>query len=680
MKNIARWIWYPADFEIIHANKLMTSRYERDIPIPPFWKMDDCYHNVKFIRKFHLNSQNTISIKAEGQMNILLNDQYVYNIKDELVLNPGKYEMVISVYNAHGLPCIYVSGNEIISDENWLVTCNDHAYKKAASSNLVTEDSTPNNLKFPQKELKPKLINYNGYKVYDFGLEILAYVKLKGIKGNGDLTICYGESLPEAVDFEHAETIDVINIDLKENYTTSILKAFRYLTLDSKFDVTEVTALYEYLPVNKSYFKSSNELLNKIYDVALHTLHLNTKEFMIDGIKRDRWLWSGDAYQSYLMNYYSFFDKAVVQRTILALFGKLPVKTHINHIMDYSFYWIMSFYDYYLYTGDLTFIVDNFDKITALIEFCLSRRNEAGFMEGLPEDWVFVDWADLDNRGEVCFEQLLLFNSLKICVKLGKLINQADLVEKYGKIAQDLEAKIEKFWHKDLNAYIYAYKNGVPDNVVTKHANMIALLFDLCTDSRKQLIKDHVLLNDSITKITTPYMRFYELAALCEVGELEYVFDEIIEYWGGMLEASATSFWETYNPDEIGNEKYGMYGRKYGKSLCHAWGASPLYLLGRYFIGLKPTKPGYQEFVAQPKLVKMSWFETKVPLNEGYLHMYYSEDKMKIFSSNASGKIILQGNFEIEGAKSFCQNNETIIPIDSNKEYCLKIVRIEEDR
>jgi len=26
-----------------------------------------------------------------------------------------------------------------------------------------------------------------------------------------------------------------------------------------------------------------------------------------------------------------------------------------------------------------------------------------------------------------------------------------------------------------------------------------------------------------------------------------------------------------------------MYGRKYGKSLCHAWGAAPLYLLGRYY-------------------------------------------------------------------------------------------------
>jgi hypothetical protein len=29
-----------------------------------------------------------------------------------------------------------------------------------------------------------------------------------------------------------------------------------------------------------------------------------------------------------------------------------------------------------------------------------------------------------------------------------------------------------------------------------------------------------------------------------------------------------------------------MYGRPFGKSLCHAWGASPIYLLGKYYLGV----------------------------------------------------------------------------------------------
>jgi hypothetical protein len=57
--------------------------------------------------------------------------------------------------------------------------------------------------------------------------------------------------------------------------------------------------LYEYAPVTeRGSFKCSDNLVNKIYDVAKYTFHLNTREFFIDGIKRDRWIWSGDAYQS----------------------------------------------------------------------------------------------------------------------------------------------------------------------------------------------------------------------------------------------------------------------------------------------------------------------------------------------------------------------------------------------
>ena len=45
-------------------------------------------------------------------------------------------------------------------------------------------------------------------------------------------------------------------------------------------------------------------------------------------------------------------------------------------------------------------------------------------------------------------------------------------------------------------------------------------------------------------------MRFYELEALCALGEQESVMKEMKAYWGGMLKEGATSFWEKYNPEE----------------------------------------------------------------------------------------------------------------------------------
>ncbi len=48
---------------------------------------------------------------------------------------------------------------------------------------------------------------------------------------------------------------------------------------------------------------------------------------------------------------------------------------------------------------------------------------------------------------------------------------------------------------------------------------MFSVFFDYLNADKQQAIKQSVLLNDEILKITTPYMRFYELEALCALGE-----------------------------------------------------------------------------------------------------------------------------------------------------------------
>lgn len=64
---------------------------------------------------------------------------------------------------------------------------------------------------------------------------------------------------------------------------------------------------------------------------------------------------------------------------------------------------------------------------------------------------------------------------------------------------------------------------------------MFAVLYDFVDGERRQDILHHVLLNDSVMSITTPYMRFYELEALCALGEHDRVLKEMRSYWGGML-------------------------------------------------------------------------------------------------------------------------------------------------
>ena len=199
--------------------------------------------------------------------------------------------------------------------------------------------------------------------------------------------------------------------------------AFRYLFVSD--EKVEVKAEYEYLPLEyKGSFHCSEEIINKVWDVAAYTFHLNSREFFLDGIKRDRWVWSADAYQSLFVNRYLFFDKEIEKRTLIALGGKQPFKVHINTIMDYSFFWIISLYEYYKTYGDKDFLEQIQDQMKAVMDFCLERRDEDGFMRGKPGDWVFIDWAPMDKTGALCGEQILFAKAMEcyaaICAVIGR--------------------------------------------------------------------------------------------------------------------------------------------------------------------------------------------------------------------------------------------------------------------
>ena len=148
--------------------------------------------------------------------------------------------------------------------------------------------------------------------------------------------------------------------------------------------------------------------------------------------------------------------------------------------------------------------------------------------------------------------------------------------------------------------------------------------------------------NDAVAPITTPYFKYYELDALAEMGELEEVYRRILEYWGGMLDMGAVTFWEEFDPSQTGTEKYAMYGDPYGKSLCHAWAASPVYLLSRYFAGLYPTKPGYQEFGVRPEGIRiLEEFSFVLPVRSGSVRISWKKPCLSIFTDMPGGKLIL---------------------------------------
>jgi hypothetical protein len=662
MAQQATWIWYPGDFEIWLGNQMQNRRTERGTFFPPFWKVDNHYALMDFHKVFNLTAPEEVTLAVEGEYNVKIDGKAFEGAPKRITVPAGKHKINIKVFNQGSVPAVFVKGNSIVSDSSWLVTFEDKewidetgkasdqsgtTWLNAGYWNFNDAAARPSLFKLPVVPKTAVAVTKNGQSMLaDFGRETFGFVKLHGIKGKGKVSVYYGESKEEALSIANCEALDRVEADLpaKTDSVMKLSKAFRYVNVqcDAGVTVDSVSMLYEYADLKeKGGFRCSDDEVNKIYDVAKYTFHLNTREFFIDGIKRDRWVWSGDAYQSYLMNYYLWFDNATVSRTLLELRGKDPVTAHINTIMDYTFYWFLGIYDYYLYTGDKTFIKQFYPRMQGLMEYCLGRRNKDGLMTGLAGDWIFIDWAEgLSKKGEVSFEQLLLCRSLETMALCAGIANDNAGGDRYKQLSGELKTKFfTYYWSDAKQALVHSRINGAQTDNVTRYSNMFAIFFNYFNETQKQAVKKSVLLNDNIQKITTPYMRFYELEALCAMGEQDYVLKEMKDYWGGMLKLGATTFWEEYNPAKKGAEHYSMYGREFGKSLCHAWGASPIYLLGKYYLGVQPTAPGYEQYSIQPQLGGLQWMEGKVPTPNGAIDVYCSTKQIKITSPTGTGTL-----------------------------------------
>lgn len=690
------WIWFPGDMDLWTGNRVNNLRTENGGMWPAFWRADSHWQNVEFSKSFDLAQDEEVEIAAEGQYSIKLDKWFVFGMPTKLTIPKGKHQLRISVSNLLSPPTLWVNGATIKSDETWNVSNfaiserPDTWYDMNGKPMFNTINKRPSQYKLPISPMPPHREEHKGKELFvDFGRESMGYLRLNGVSGNGMVKIWYGESPDEARDKKWAYLQDRVLFssdsitDMQsmtkgqrtKDYKLVGSRAMRYALVEWEdgMSINSVNLMSEMKDLGDKYrgsFTCNDTLLNKIWNVSAYTLHLTDREVMIEGIKRDRWMWSGDAIQSYLMNYYAFMDAPVVKRTIWAMRGKDPVQQHINTILDYTFYWFNSVYDYYLYTGDKDFVSRIYPRMQTLMSFVENRLDSIGMVEGKQGDWVFVDWSPgaMSKNGELSFEQMVFLRSLDAMSLCADIVGNKNDQQKYEKMAENLKSKlIPMFWNEKKKAFVHTVEKGKQSEEVTRYANMFAVLYDLVDKQRGKDILHHVLLNDSVMSITTPYMRFYELEALCALGEHHRVLKEMRAYWGGMLKEGATSFWETYDPKESYPQRLGMYGHPYGKSLCHAWGASPIYLLGKYYLGVRPTQPGYTEWEAKPHLGDLKWIKGDVPTPKGNIHIDMTR-KQIIIKSEGCGNGILK----LKSAKRPKTTNGAIESL-GNGEYQLRI-------
>ncbi len=633
------WIWKYGDFEIYHSMLLHSRRVEREVVYPPYWRVDAPTPKVIFSREFE-GEGGYIKVKANGNGYVKIGNRLL-SLNQKHEIGAGKKTINVCIIKDGGLPSIFVESDVIPSGKGWYCKENNHTEKVPVGFDEYYDspEKDPELFHFEYENITPvKTERVEGGMLYDFGKETFARVNISGADPKARLGVYYGESLEEAIDTDHTYTFE--RIGGKGDYSL-LCRAFRYIFIMGGDEKLTVSADYEYLPLeNRGYFRCDNELFNKIWDVCAYTFRLNCREGFLDGIKRDRWVWGGDAYQCNHINNYLFFDPSIEQRTNIALVGKAPVDHHINGIVDYSFLYIIGLFEHYYTHGDVAFLKQIYSKAVGLMRFCETRLNSDGFIEGSTADWTFIDWSDIDKQGAVAAEQMLCIKAYESMAKIASVVGESGA--EWSEKASLMKRRIDEFfWDSEKGAYIDSYASGRRN--VTRHANIFAIMFDIADEKKVISIVENVIKNDSITKITTPYFEGYELDVLARLGDFKFIEDMLYSYWGGMIRLGATTIWEGYDPTQSGARHYQMYWQRYDKSLCHAWGSTPIYLFGRYYLGVYPTSPAYETFSVEPHLGGLGEIEGTVPVKGGEVKVRMDRSSLSVKATVSGGTLVFAG-------------------------------------
>jgi len=233
---------------------------------------------------------------------------------------------------------------------------------------------------------------------------------------------------------------------------------------------------------------------------------------------------------------------------------------------------------------------------------------------------LFVDWApnfDQDTpeaRRAIQFEYLMAFaEGAKLLDKVGE---QA-LAEKYRARSTQMKQVAESQLLDPATGTYGPYWQ----------ANAIAVVSGAVSQERGQAIYDHVLsgvgAGTERMQQVTPFYGYYVMEALSRLGHTQQALDWMRQYWGGMLDEGATSFWEAYDPRWPREQphKYLQADRKTGYyiSMAHGWASGPALWLLENVVGLHSADAGGHSFEIRPELSGLLWVKGSMPAGSGIL-------------------------------------------------------------
>lgn len=395
----------------------------------------------------------------------------------------------------------------------------------------------------------------------------------------------------------------------------------------------QAVALYRDIPY-LGQFSGGDALLDRIYAVSAYTVHLNMQSLLWDGIKRDRLVWIGDMHPELLTIRSVFGHQAVADDSLRHISRTSPMPGWPCRMTPYGLWFLLCLWEQYRYTGDEALVSELADywqpllrEVLALVhdEKPLLREDEwqAGF---------FLDWPSKGSPeaegGIYALTVLTLRAAAGLCALIGNEELKAACHAKCERLSAVHFPVGEK---KQVTAFLQLAGLAEGDVAAALTAG-----------------GGHGM---------STFMSYYILKATAETAGVAAALSMLREYYGGMLQAGATTFWEDFDlnwlrdgadisklPQEDGYDIHGDNGRYcyqgFRHSLCHGWSGGPAAFLAETVLGVQILSPGCREVAIRPQLGDLKEVTGCYPTPQGVIRITARKENGKTVTEITAPKEI----------------------------------------
>ena len=315
-----------------------------------------------------------------------------------------------------------------------------------------------------------------------------------------------------------------------------------------------------------------------------------------------------------------FFDHFLLKDTLSRLIGNAPVQQHVNGIPGYSSFWFTELQNYERHTGDTAYLRQVHTRLVQLLEFMDKEFNAQNQFIDRTGAWLFVDWAPQLNgdtpEARIATTMEYARAYLAGAALLRQVGDNATAAHFENRAAQLKQALQQSAWSQ---------ANG--DFGPRWQTNAMAVISGVANPSQYPDIWNHVLSHVGEPTIRpnviTPYYGAYVLDAMAKMNHRADALKWIREYWGGMIDEGATSFWEAYDPSWPKSNPHADLqadnSTGYFVSLAHGWSTGPTYWLMEQVLGIRPTAEGFSRNRHPSDLIDLKWARGQEPTPHGLL-------------------------------------------------------------